>query len=119
MIRDLLISDLVKLEKCAQFPLSNLNGLPKVLEKSIEDEKGLLGSVIVSSTVEISLIFADRSIRDKVKGLKMIEDFLYPQLTNRGFRDMYVFTANPEFAKILSRHFKFELLKPQALVRRT
>jgi nickel-dependent lactate racemase len=118
MIRDLLISDLVELEKFADFPLVNLRTQPKLLEKTVEDSKGLLGSVIVTNTAEVSIILTDRSIRDRVKALKIIEDLVYRELIPKGFRDIHTFITDPKYAQILVDHFKFEYAVGKALVRR-
>jgi hypothetical protein len=118
MIRDLTVGDLVELEKIAQFSLENIRTQPKILEKTLEDEKGLLGSVIVTNTAEISIVLADRSLRDKVKALKKIEILVYTDLIRKGFRDAHTFIQDPEYAKLLVKHFGFEYCTGQALVRR-
>jgi nickel-dependent lactate racemase len=118
MIRDLSIKDLVELEEHAQFPLINLRCQPKLIEKSIEDEKGLLASIIVTNTAEISIIFADRDKKDKVRGLRQIEQLVVDELLGKGFRDAHIFITDPEYAKILVKHFGFEHVVGQALVRR-
>jgi len=119
MIRDMQIRDLVELEECAQFPLSNLRTQPRILEKSILDDKGLLGSVIVTNTAEISIILANRSLRDKIKALRDIEKLTYRELISKGYRDIHTFIPdNPKYAQILVDHFGFEYCVGQALVRR-
>jgi nickel-dependent lactate racemase len=118
MIRDLKIKDLVALEKCAQFPLENLRNKMKILEKAVEDEKGLLGSVIVNHTAEISIILADRSTRDRVKALKEIEKLVYTELIRQGYRDLHTFILDPRYAEILVHHFGFEYVIGIPLVRR-
>jgi hypothetical protein len=119
LIRDLTIRDLVELEKYAQFPLSNLRAQPKILEKTIEDDKGLLGSVIVTNTAEISIILAPRSLRDRVGALRDIEDLVFRDLISKGYRDIHTFIPdNPKYAEILVQHFGFEYAIGQALVRR-
>jgi nickel-dependent lactate racemase len=118
MIRNLSIRDLVELEEHAKFPLVNLRTQPKIIEKTIEDEKGLLASIIVTNTAEISIVFADRDKRDKVKGLKQIEWIVYNELISKGFRDAHIFIEDPKFANILVKHFGFEHIIGQALVRR-
>jgi hypothetical protein len=118
MIRDLSVRDLVELEKYALFPLSNLRSQPKILEKSIEDDRGLLGSVIVTNTAEVSVILADRSIRDKIRALKSIESLVYMDLINKGYRDIHAFVDDPKQAQIFIEHFGFEHAVGQALVRR-
>jgi hypothetical protein len=118
MIRNLSISDLVKLEPLAQFPLINLRTQPKLIENTLEDDKGLLGSVIVTNTAEISIILADRPLRDRVKALRLIEDYVYRRLIDMGFRDIHTFIKDPIYAQILIKHFGFEPIVGQALVRR-
>jgi hypothetical protein len=118
MIRGLKISDLIKLEKYAEFPLKNLAPQPKIIEKAIEDNKGLLGAVIVTGTAEVSIILADRSVRDKVKALKMIEKLVYPELIDKGYRDVHTFIGDPKYAEILVKHFGFEHCEGLSLVRR-
>jgi hypothetical protein len=119
MIRDLTVRDLVELEKYAQFPLGNLRHQPKILEKSIVDDGGLLGSVIVTNTAEISIILANRSIREKIETLREIEDLVYRDLISKGYRDIHTFIPdNPKYAKLLVKHFGFEYAVGQALVRR-
>ena len=119
MIRDLTVGDLVELEKNAQFPLDFLLNKPKIIEKTIEDEDGLIGSVIVTGTVEVSIILNDkRPKRDKVKALRQLGDFLYRELVTKGYRDAHVFITDPKYADILVKHFGFERVVGQALVRR-
>ena len=119
MIRDLVISDLVELEGKARFPLEFLINKPKLVQKTFEDEKGIIGSIIVSGTVELSAIFNDeRSVRDRVSAMKQIYDILYKELHPKGYRDLHTFICDPKFADILVQHFNFEYVKGRALVRR-
>lgn len=117
-MRDLSIRDLVELEKYAKFPLDFLVNKPKLVQKSFEDDKGLIGSVIVSGTVELSAIFADRSDRDKVEIMQKLPHILYNELHPKGYRDIHTFVQDKEFADILVKHFKFEDVIGRALVRR-
>lgn len=119
IMRDLTISDLVQLESQAQFPLENLVHKPKIIQKTFEDEKGIIGSVIVNGTVEISILLNGRSKRDKIKFLREVFDFLYRELMDKGYRDAHVFITNPEYADILVKHFGFEDVNGRALVRRS
>jgi hypothetical protein len=111
------LADLAELEKYCQFSLEDLRHKPKVLEKTFEDEKGILGSIIVNGTAELSMIFADRSMRDKILVMKKIEEFLYRDLVTRGFRDLHIFTKDPKFADILVQHFGFKYTLGRSLVR--
>lgn len=117
-IRDLLISDLVELESQAQFPLENLTNKPMILQKTFEDEEGLIGSIMVNRTVEVAAIFNDRSRRDLIEVMKQIPDLLYRELIPLGYRDIHAFIKNEKFANILVKHFGFEDAKGRALVRR-
>lgn len=116
--RELTIRDLVQLEKYALFPTDNLINRPIVVQKALEDEKGLIGAVVVNSTVELSAIFNGRSARDKIGVMKQLFDILYADLHPRGYRDLHAFVKDPKFADILVRHFNFEHASGQALVRR-
>ena len=117
--RDLNVHDLVELEKNAQFPLDFLINKPKIIEKALEDEKGLAGAVIVSGTVEVSIILNNsRSKRDRIEAIRQLSDVLYRELTTRGYRDAHVFITDPKYADILIKHFGFERVVGQALVRR-
>ena len=118
MIRDLNIGDLVELEKHALFPLENISNKPIVLEKTVEDDKGLVGSIIVYQTAELTAIFNDRSIRDKVKVMRRLDEFIYRELVSRGYRDLHTFISDPVFANILVQHFGFEYVVGRALVKR-
>ena len=118
MIRDLNLNDLVQLEKHAQFPLTNLSNKPMVLQKTFEDDKGIVGSLLVNRTLEVAIILDDRSLRDKVKFLKQIPALLCRELIPLGYRDAHVFTENAEYAEILIKHFGFEHAVGIALVKR-
>lgn len=118
MIRDMTIGDLAQLEKYAQFPLEFLINKPKLAQKTFEDEQGLIGSIIVTGTVELAAIFNGRSKRDKIKTMKLIYDILYKILNPMGYHDLHTFIRDPEFAEILVKHFNFEPVVGQALVRR-
>ena len=104
MTRDLSVRDLVELEKYAKFPLLNL--------------RTQLGSVIVTNTAEVSIVLADRSIRDKIRALRQIEEVTYRDLISKGFRDAHIFVMDPKYAEIMVKHFGFEYVEGQALVRR-
>lgn len=117
-LRDLTIRDLVELEAKAMFPLENMINKPMVLEKTFEDEKGLIGSILVNRTVELSAIFNDRSPRDKILVMRELPRILYHELAPQGYRDLHTFICDPEFANILVQHFGFEFVKGRALVRR-
>jgi hypothetical protein len=119
MIRSLSIGDLVELEKYSRFPLENVRTRPKVIENAIEDEKGLLGCVIVDKTSEVSVVLSDeRSMRDKIKALKCIENLLLNDLRMKGYSDVHVFSIDSEYTEVLVKHFGFEYRLGQALIRR-
>ena len=118
VLRDLTIGDLVELEPKALFPISNLISKPIAVQKTFEDEKGIIGSILVNRTVELIAIFNDRSARDKVKAMKQVSDALYRELAPQGYRDIHAFIEDPEFADILVKHFGFENVVGKALVRR-
>ena len=118
-MRDLILSDLVELEKQAQFPVNFLVNKPKIFEKTFEDEKGLIGSIFVTATAEITAIFADRSTRDKVKVFQCLPEILYRDLHPKGYRDFHTFIkGNDKYANLLIKHFGFEDVEGRALVRR-
>lgn len=117
-VRDMTINDLLQLEGYAQFPLEFLINKPKIVQKTFEDENGLIGTIIVTGTVELSAIFNGRSKRDKIKTMKLIYDILYKELNPLGYRDLHTFIRDPEFAEILVNHFNFEPVIGRALVRR-
>lgn len=118
MMRDLTINDLVKLESYAQFPLENMINKPFVVQKTFEDEKGLIGSILVNRTVELCAIFNGRSKRDKIKIMLQLYDILYRELHPLGYRDLHTFVTDLDFAQILVNHFGFENVVGRALVRR-
>ena len=116
--RDLLISDLVQLEKKALFPIENLTNKPIVVQRTFEDEKGLIGSIVVNRTAELVAIFNnDRSKRDLVMTMNQISGILYRELAPQGYKDIHTFIADPKFADILVKHFEFTNCKGRALVR--
>lgn len=119
VVRELSIGDLVQLEDKAQFPLENMINKPLVVQRTFEDEFGLIGSIIVNKTVELVAIFNDnRSKRDLYNAMIQIPDLLHRELTPQGYRDIHVFVQDEKFADILLKHFNFENVKGQALVRR-
>jgi hypothetical protein len=95
-----------------------LRNKPKLIEKTIVDDKGVVGTIIVHLTTEISAVFADRPIRDRVKAIKDTENYILENLLSKGFRDFHVFTQSKTFADILKNHFGFEDQPGIALVRR-
>lgn len=117
MMRDMVISDLVHLETKAQFPIEFLLNKPKIVQKTFEDEEGLIGSIIVTGTAELSAIFDDRSPRDKVEVMMQLTDILYRELAPKGYRDLHTFVKDPRFANILVKHFGFRDTSGRALVR--
>lgn len=119
MMRDLVLRDLVELESMAKFPLENLINKPKIVQKTFEDDKGIIGSVIVTGTVELCAIFNDkRHIRDRVKVMRQLCDILYRELHPKGYHDLHTFICDKSFADILVKHFNFEHVVGHALVRR-
>lgn len=118
VLRDLTIGDLAELEKQAQFPINFLLHMPKLIQKTFEDDEGLLGSVVVTRTVELTMIFNDRSDRDKIKVMMEVPDLLYHELVPKGYRDIHTFVKDEKFADILIKHFNFEPVVGKALVRR-
>ena len=119
MNRDLNLNDLATLEKYALFPIENLRNKPMVLQRAFEDDKGLIGAVIVNRTLEVSIIFnGERRHRDKVQVLKCIPNLLIRELVPQGYRDAHVFITDSIYAEILVKHFGFEHVVGQALVRR-
>lgn len=118
MMRDLLISDLVELERHAQFPLDFLINKPKIVEKTFEDDEGVVGSIIVTGTLELTAIFNYDRPKGTVRALKELPEFLYRTLTPKGYRDIHAFIKDPKFANILTNHFGFEDVVGRALVKR-
>jgi hypothetical protein len=89
-----------------------------LFEKTIEDDKGLIGSIFINKTVELSAIFDPRAKRIKIAAMKDIEDFIIKNLIPRGIRDVHAFVCDPKFANFLVEHFGFEYAMGRALVRR-
>lgn len=116
-MRDLSIRDLVELEKYAKFPLDFLIGKPKLVQKTFEDDKGLIGSIIVTGTCEVSAIFNNDRPREIVRVLKSLPEILQRELLPKGYRDAHTFIANnPGYADILVKHIGFEKVVGEALV---
>lgn len=117
MIRDLTLHDLVELEKKAQFPIDFLLSRPKIVQKTFEDEQGIIGSIFVTGTCEISAIFDPNRPKAIVKTIKELPDILYKELVPRGYRDAHTFIRdNPGYADILVRHIGFEDIVSRPLV---
>ena len=117
MMRDLTIRDLVQLEKYAQFPLDFLINKPKIVQKTFEDEDGLIGAIIVTGTAEISAIFNNDRPKGIVRVLKELPQIMQRELIPRGFRDLHTFIKdNPGYAEILKGHLGFEDVAGRALV---
>ena len=117
ILRDLNIGDLVELEDKAQFPVGNLVNKPLIVQKTFEDEDGIIGSIFVSRTAELIAIFNERSSKDKIKIMKQLPDILYRELAPQGYRDIHAFIKDPEFAEILIKHFGFDDISGRAIVR--
>lgn len=116
-IRDLTIRDLVELEKKAQFPLDFLINKPKLVQKTFEDDKGLIGSIIVTGTCEISAIFDNDRPKAIVRVLQALPEILQRELIPKGYRDAHTFIANnPGYAQILVDHLGFEDVVGRPLV---
>ena len=106
-VRETNLNDLVQLEKCSQFPLERLSNKLVIWQKSFEDDEGLIGSALVSCTLELDLILNGRSKRDKIRVLKQLLEVLPKELRVRGYRDGYVFTPDSKYADLLVKHFGF------------
>ena len=90
-----------------------------VLQRVFEDDKGLIGAVLVNRTLEVSLILnGERKDRDKIQALKDIPEMLIKELVPQGYLDAHAFITSPAFAELLIKHFGFEHAVGQALVRR-
>lgn len=115
--RNLDLSDLAFLEEFAQFPLEHFKK-PMLVEKTFEDQSGIVGSIFVNKTVELAAIFNKGSKRDAIKAMKQVFNILYPILHSMGYTDLHTFVNDPKFADILVQHFGFEYVVGRALVRR-
>lgn len=107
----------MELEKYAKFPLDFLIGRPKIVQKTFEDEQGLIGSIFVTGTCEVSAIFNNDRPREIVKLLKELPTILQRELLPKGYRDAHTFIHNnPGYADILIKHIGFEEVLGRPLV---
>lgn len=116
-IRNLKLDDLVKLESEALFPVDFLLGKKFATQGSVEED-GLVGSFFVSETVELSVIFGETAIEDRIRAMRLIEEFLQKTLSMKDVREVHVFIKDDDFADVLKNHFGFEDVVGRALVRR-
>ena len=110
MITELLISDLVALEKFARFPLPNLSAPQYILKGSVLDRMNLVGSFWVKITTESSLIVnPSYSNFVKAKAIKEIFEYIKNALLIKGFDDSHLFIEDdPCYVELLKKHFGFK-----------
>jgi hypothetical protein len=114
MLRDIKISDLVRLEQIHEanetgLPMPNLSSPIYFIKKAIVDDEGnLIGSVLVKMTCEVGLIL------DKVqpnitraKAIKAVSKELLTSIPAAGVQDAHVLImpeSNTAYAEILKKH---------------
>lgn len=120
VIKNFTLKDLADLEKCAQFPLGNLNlgDGHFALKKSIFSGNHLIGSFFAHMTTEISLVLDnDMSNISKAKAINFIFTHLMHELPKLGFDDAHIFIKNNDsYVDLLKKHFTFEEVVGKALV---
>jgi hypothetical protein len=110
LITDLILADLVKLEKDAKFPLPRLNSELYFIKKSIIRDDKLIASFWVKLTSEVSAVFsADASPLQKSRALKELESYLDGRLKEVGLEDTHLFVRGDDhFCHLARKHMKFE-----------
>lgn len=95
MIRDIKLSDLVKLEKHKIGILPDFNSSLCFVQIAVEDEQGLVGIFWAKLTSEIGLIFdKDTSLRRRMKAILEAFGPLEEECTSKGIQDTHVFLVN-------------------------
>lgn len=114
-------SDLVEIDRIWQKFYKDEFGLPP-LDKAIyavvvEDKDKVVGFGQTRLTTE-SLMIIDQSLslRDKVEILKLIMEAQTIGMTKAGLYETHAFAQNPNFARILKKHFGYEPVLGETLV---
>lgn len=97
-----------------------LPGLDKAIYAVVvEDKEKVVGFGQTRLTTE-SLMVIDQSlsVRDKVEILKLIMEAQTIGMTKAGLDETHAFAQNPNFARILRRHFGYEPVVGETLVMR-
>jgi hypothetical protein len=97
-----------------------LPGLDKAIYAVVvEDKEKVVGFGQTRLTTE-SLMVIDQSlsVRDKVEILKLIMEAQTIGMTKAGLDETHAFAQNPNFARILKRHFGYEPVLGETLVMR-
>lgn len=120
-LRDLTINDLVILEENNTIP--NLFNGPFKMVKSIENEKGLIGSFWVRATVEPTMIFKSGIGRlTKARALDEMIKFLYDKVPEQlGISDAFIIFErdfDASYISFLEKHYDFEEIRKVLRIRR-
>jgi len=116
-------SDLYEIDQIWQKFYKGEFGLPS-LDKAIyavviEDKEKVVGFGQTRLTTE-SLMIIDQSLtlREKVEILKLIMEAQTIGMTKAGLNESHAFAQNPNFARILKKHFGYEPVLGETLVMR-
>jgi hypothetical protein len=116
-------SDLYEIDQIWQRFYKGEFGLPS-LDKAIyavvvEDKEKVVGFGQTRLTTE-SLMIIDQSLtlREKVEILKLIMEAQTIGMTKAGHNESHAFAQNPNFARILKKHFGYEPVLGETLVMR-
>jgi hypothetical protein len=116
-------SDLEVIDRIWQQFYKDEFGLPP-LDKAIyavvvEDKDKVVGFGQTRLTTEsVMIIDQSLSLRDKVGILKLIMEAQTIGMTRAGMYETHAFAQNPNFARILKRHFRYEPVLGETLVMR-
>jgi len=116
-------SDLIAIDEIWQKFYKEEFGLPP-LDKAIyavavENKGKVVGFGQTRLTTEsLMIIDQDLSIRDKVEILKLIMEAQTIGMTKAGLYETHAFAQNPNFARILKKHFGYEPVVGESLVMR-
>lgn len=64
----------------------------------------------------IMVLDLEEPTREKIEAVRKLMEIAIMDSTNTGYEQMHVFVQDPEFAKILKKHFGFQPCSGEALV---
>lgn len=115
IVRPYLQSDLDHVNRIWEEHWSTEASIPRrsnsIVDRVVEDKGRIIAYGQVHHFAE-AMSFPDMncSRRERILALKMLLTEAFIGVDKAGLKELYIFSRQPEFASILSRHFGFEII---------